>query len=260
MLFRIASLALIFSSLAAIARAEEPRPLKVLWCTGGGFHDYKGLGPLLTKGIQKYANAEFDFSWDYKDWAKKGFADKYDVIVQFHSLHEPDRALCKTIVDNVAATIHAGKPAVFIHGSLHSFRELNADRDDYCEAIGLTSKAHDTARAFSTKKLMDHPITRFWPDDWKTGKDELYQNVKLWPNATGLLSAYSQQSKKDHVVAWINHYGKARVFGTTLGHGTPTTDMDAYQHLLANGLLWACDKLDDNGQAKAGYGRAKGHK
>ena len=45
MLFRIASLALIFSSLAAIATADEPRPLKVLWCTGGGFHDYKGLAP-----------------------------------------------------------------------------------------------------------------------------------------------------------------------------------------------------------------------
>jgi type 1 glutamine amidotransferase len=228
-----------------------------LWCTGGGFHDYKGLTPLLTKSIQKYARVEFDVSWDYKDWAKKGFADKYDAVVQFHTVHDKDLAVAKAVADNIAATIHDGKPALIIHGSLHSFRELNADRDPYCEAIGLTSTAHDKAREFAVKKMADHPITRSWPDDWKTGSDELYQNIKLWPGATGLLSAYSQQSKKDHVVAWTNQYGKGRVFGTSLGHGKPTTDMETYHRLLANGLLWICDKLDDKGQPKAGYRAAK---
>ena len=143
---------------------------------------------------------------------------------------------------------------IIIHGALHSFRELNAERNAYCQAIGLTSTAHDKARQISTQKLADHPLTRFWPAAWNTESDELYQNIKLWPSATGLLSAYSPQSKKDHVVAWINRYGKGRVFGTTLGHGKPTTDMESYHRLLANGLLWICDKLDDNGQPKPGYG------
>jgi type 1 glutamine amidotransferase len=253
MSFRIIPLALICSSLTIAVRAEEPQPLKVLWCTGGGFHDYKGLTPLLTEGIQKYANVEFDVSWDYKAWAKKGFADKYDAIVQFHSVHDKDLAVGNAIADNIAATVHAGKPALIIHGALHSFRELKEKRSAYCEAIGLTSTAHDKAGQIATRKLIDHPVTRFWPDDWKTGSDELYQNIKLWPNATGLLAAHSQESKKDHVVAWTNHYGKGRIFGTTLGHGKPTTDMETYHRLLANGLLWACDKLDDNGQPKPGY-------
>ena len=43
----------------------------------------------------------------------------------------------------------------------------------------------------------------------------------------------------DQVVAWINHYGKGRVFCTTLGHGSPTTDMESYHKLLAKSLLWA---------------------
>ncbi len=253
MSFRIVSLALICSSLTIAARAEETQPLKVLWCTGGGSHDYKRLTPLLTKSIQKYAKAEFDVSWDYKAWAQKGFADKYDAIVEFHTVHDKDLAVSKTVADNISAAIHAGKPALIIHGALHSFRELNAQRDPYCEAIGLTSTAHDTARPIATRKLADHPITRFWPNDWKTGSDELYQNVKLWPSAVGLLSAYSPQSKKDHVVAWTNQYGKGRVFGTSLGHDKPTTDMEAYHRLLANGLLWICGKLDDNGQPKSGY-------
>ena len=58
-----------------------------------------------------------------------------------------------------------------------------------------------------------------------------------WPNATPLLTAYSETSKKDHVVAWVNHYGKGRVFGTSLGHDKQTAGMDVYPHLLANGLL-----------------------
>jgi type 1 glutamine amidotransferase len=242
-----------------LARSEEPRPLKVLWCTGGGSHDYKGLTPLLTKGIRKYANVKFDVSWDYKAWAAKGFADKYDAIVQFHTLHDKDLAVSRSVADNIAATIHNGKPALVIHGALHSFRELNAGRDAYCEAFGLTSSAHDTARKLSTKKAADHPITRFWPDDWTTPKDELYQNIKLWPGAAPLLTAYSVQSKKDHVVAWTNHYGKGRVFATTLGHGPPTTDMETYHRLLANGLLWICGKLDDSGQPKPGYASGPNH-
>ena len=121
---RTASLALILSILTVAARADKPPPLKVLWCTGGGSHDYKGLTPQLTKSIQKYANAEFNVSWDYKSWAKKGFADKYDAIVEFHTVHDKDLAVSKAITDNIAATIHAGKPASSSTGALDSFREL----------------------------------------------------------------------------------------------------------------------------------------
>ena len=37
----------------------------------------------------------------------------------------------------------------------------------------------------------------------------------------------------------IEKQGKGRVFGTTLGHASPTTDMESFHKLLANGLLWA---------------------
>ena len=215
-----------------------PKSIKVLWCTGGGFHDYKGLQLILTKAIQKHSPLPITFtpSTDPKEWAKKGFADRYDLIVLFFSLHDPAG---KPIVDNIAQTIHDGKPAVVIHGTLHSFRELNHDRDAFCEAMGLTSVKHDKAREIATKKVSDHWIVADWPADWMTKSDELYQNVKFWPNATPLLTAYSIDSKKDQVVAWINHYGQGRVFATTLGHGKPTTDMECYHKLLANGLLWA---------------------
>lgn len=239
----LALLAGINLAIAEDAKPIDSKPIKVLWCTGGGFHDYKGLLPILTKGIQKQSSLPIAFtaSKDPKEWAKKGFADKYDVIVLFFSLHEekgkPKEG--KPIVDNLAKTIYDGKPAVVIHGTLHSYRELLADRDAYCEAIGLTSVKHDKATELATTKVSDHWIVAEWPADWKTPRDELYQNVKFWPNATALLTAHGDSSKTEQVVAWINRYGKGRVFGTSLGHGSPTTDMESYHKLLANGLLWA---------------------
>lgn len=250
-------LLLVALSLVPCVRAEEPPSLKVLWCTGGTSHDYKGLTTFLTQAIQTHANVRFDISTDYKAWANKGFADKYDAVVFFFTYHDKT---AQPVVDNIAATVRAGKPTVFIHGALHSFRELEGGRDAYCEAIGITSVKHDRIGPLTTKKVTDHPVTRFWPDDWKTPHDELYQNVKVWPNATPLLTAFSETSKKDHVVAWLNHYGKARVFGTSLGHDKQTAGMDVYPQLLANGLLWVCDKLDANGKPKPGYGGSKAPK
>ncbi len=237
-MFRFAAVVLSVLAMPHLARAEDAKPMKVLWCTGGGFHDYKGLQPILTKAIQQHSPLPITFtaSTDPKDWAKPGFADNYDLIVLFFSIHDPAG---KPVVDNLARTIHDGKPAVVIHGTLHSYRELNQDRDAFCEAMGLTSVRHDTARKFATKKVSDSWIIADWPADWTTDKDELYENVKLWPNAKPLLTAYSIESKKDQVVAWTNQYGKGRVFATTLGHASPTTDMESYHKLLANGLLWA---------------------
>jgi hypothetical protein len=33
-----------------------------------------------------------------------------------------------------------------------------------------------------------------------------------------------------------------------------TMQKDAYLDLLTRGILWACDKLDENGKPKRGYG------
>ena len=182
--------AIFFAVLAAtnLARAEDLKPIKVLWCTGGRFHDYKGLQPILTKAIQRHSPLAIAFtaSTDPADWAKQGFADNYDLVVLFFSQHDPAG---KPIVDNIAKTIHDGKPAVVIHGTLHSYRELNHDRDAFCEAMGLTSVRHDKAQQIATKKVSAHWIVADWPADWKTSFDELYENVKFWPGATPLLTA-----------------------------------------------------------------------
>jgi uncharacterized protein len=52
---------------------------------------------------------------------------------------------------------------------------------------------------------------------------------------------------------WVNQYGKARVFGTTLGHPTEVIESEVFLETVAKGMLWACDKLGEDGKAKKGY-------
>ena len=65
------------------------------------------------------------------------------------------------------------------------------------------------------------------------------------------------RTQKNHPCIWTNRYGKARVFGTTIGHHNQTMETEAYLGYLTRGLLWACDKLDENGQPTKGYGPPK---
>jgi type 1 glutamine amidotransferase len=51
----------------------------------------------------------------------------------------------------------------------------------------------------------------------------------------------------------VNTYGKAKVFGTTMGHNNSTMEAPVFLDLVARGLLWACGKLDEQGKPLPGY-------
>jgi type 1 glutamine amidotransferase len=40
-------------------------------------------------------------------------------------------------------------------------------------------------------------------------------------------------------VAWVNGFGKARVFGTTFGHSDATFQDPVFLEMLSRGFLWA---------------------
>jgi len=62
----------------------------------------------------------------------------------------------------------------------------------------------------------------------------------------------------EYVVTWVNNYqNKTRVFSTTIGHNNETVADPRYLDLVIHGLLWACGKLDDQGQPLPGYGPKK---
>ncbi len=253
----------LFASASAALAAE---PLKILMITGGCCHDYENQKKILSEGIAARANVKFDIVhegpgpgdpkarehmisvYHKKDWAKG-----YDLI-----LHNECFGFVTNVafVEGIAAPHKAGTPAVFLHCSSHSYR--NAQTDAWKEAVGITSMKHDKKREFEVKTVKaDHPVMKGFPADWKNpSADELYENVKVWPTTTPLAQAYSEQSKKDQVVIWVNTYGKGKVFSTTLGHENKTMEDPAYLDLVTRGLLWACGKLNEDGTPKKGYGPA----
>ncbi|HEV2969536.1 MAG TPA: ThuA domain-containing protein [Pirellulales bacterium] len=271
-LLTLAALLLFSNSAAWPARAAQNEPLKVVMFVGGGYHDYKQMPRVLAKKIEELANVKIDVkpvatAEEMADIFKNPkFANGYDAVIYDICFGEKWK---DGDYDGALEAAEAGKPAVFIHCSAHTYRPPRdpkapdlKQREAIADAkwhalVGMDTRVHDPYRSFSTEKAAgerDQPILKNFPDDWKTAGDELYNTVKLMATAEPLLTAKSPSSGKTHIVAWVNHYGKARVFGTTLGHDMKTGADPDYQRLLAFGLLWACDKLGTDGHPLPGCG------
>jgi uncharacterized protein len=245
-------------SLAALTTfaAEKPKPLKALLVTGGGFHDYTAQTKTLVEGLTARLNIEITALqegttrehkhsvYSSADWAKG-----YDVVIHnecFGMVND------REFVERVAAPHKEGLPAVILHASVHSYR--NAPTDEWRMVVGQRSMSHEGRRDLLVKTLKaDHPVMSGFPAEWADPQDELYKIEKTWPDVVPLAKAYGQETKQDHVVVWLNTYGKGRSFVTTLGHYDATMKTDAYLDLVARGLLWACGKLGEDGKPLPGY-------
>ena len=236
---------------------------------GGCCHDYKKMPAVLVEKMGELANVDIDVKLmataeemvtAFKD---PKFGEGYDAMIYDICFGEKWK---DGDYDPALKLAESGKPTMFVHCAMHTYR---APRDtkavDFKERdaivdlkwhalVGMDTRVHDKFAAFTTVKVTrDHPIMKGFPDDWQTPGDELYNTVKMMPTATPLLQATSPATGKIHVVAWVNQYGKGKVFGTTLGHDMKTGGDADYQKLLAYGLLWTCDKLLPEGKPMAGY-------
>jgi len=237
----------LFTIQPALHAADSTKPLRALLITGGCCHNYTFQSQALTNAVAKLASVEWKIVneggngtraeiplYDDPNWAK-GF----DVVVHnecFADTKSPD------YMRKITAAHKAGTPAVVIHCAMHTYR--SAEIDDWREFLGVTSRRHDHQGNYPVKKATAHPILQGIPDNWVTAKDELYIIEKLWPNATALATSKSEQDGKEHPVAWINQYGKGRVFGTTYGHSDDAFRDPAYLVLVSRGLLWSAGRLE----------------
>jgi uncharacterized protein len=232
--------------------AGHKAPLKALFLTGGGYHDYAKLAPFLTTNLSQLINVKFDVVFNLDVLKNEKFAENYDVVVYDVCFDEADPVL----LENALKVARAGKPSVMIHCAVHAFRKSDRvhEWENYC---GMRSKVHDPFQPFATEKLdAQNPITLRFPADWKTPGDELYQTIELMDGSHPLLRAKSPRDGREHTVCWIHTYGKGRVFATTLGHDFKTAESPDYLRLLSNGLLWTCGKLGNDGNPKSGYATA----
>jgi uncharacterized protein len=245
--------------LTAAARAAQP--LRALMITGGCCHDYENQKRILSEGISARANVTWTIVHEGGDtrthrisiYEKADWAKGYDVVVHNECFGQVEDV---AFVERIAKPHFDGVPAVMLHCSAHSYRM--AKTDEWRKAIGQTSMSHEKRRDLDVVNLKpEHPVMKGFPAKWHDKEDELYKNEHIWQDTVPLAQAYGLDTKKDHMVIWVNTYGKGRVFGTTLGHLNSTMEDPIYLDLVTRGLLWACGKLDDSGTPAKGYGPVK---
>lgn len=271
--------ALLFS---ATVNAEPPKPLKVLLITGGCCHDYAKQKDILKQGLEARANIVIEqVHTDDKSTkpplailGNAEYAKGYDLVI-----HDECAAAISdpATVEAVLKPHRDGIPAVNLHCAMHSYRTGNAGQQAaagtphalWFEYLGLQSSSHGPQEPIAITYVdKEHPITKGL-EEWSTIKEELYNNIQIFPTAKALAKGKQHVKKKvkaadgtetvkeedvETVVTWINTYGKTRVFSTTIGHNNDTVSDARYLDLLARGILWATDKIEADGKPKAGYG------
>jgi uncharacterized protein len=239
---------LMFTVFAAVTLSihAADRPVRALLVTGGCCHNYKFQAQALTEGIGKSLKVDWTVVneggtgtraeiplYDNPDWAKD-----FDVVVHNECFAD---TTSEEYIRKITRAHHAGVPAVVVHCAMHTYR--GAQIDDWREFLGVTSKHHDHMSRYPVRIVApEHPVMQGFKTDWVTAMDELYIVEKLWPNATALATSKSERDGREHAVAWVNTYGKARVFGTTYGHSDDTFRDPVFIDLLTRGFKWVLAK------------------
>jgi type 1 glutamine amidotransferase len=236
--------------LLTLSISAAAQPIHALYITGGCCHEYEAQKKTLTEGISARANVV----WTIED---KGETD--DKNIRFSTFDKPDwnkgvdvvvYNMCSGKFTNVdyiekIAKVHreTGLPAVVIHCAIHTFRE--AKTDEWRKLLGVTSMRHEKQQPFDVTVVQpENPIMKGFPAVFHDPMDEQYVTIKLWPKTVSLATAIGHdKDKSKSTVVWSNTYGKARVFGTTIGHLNKVMEKPEYLDMVTRGLLWSCNKL-----------------
>ena len=245
----------------AAQQAPAGAPIRALYVTGGGFHDFVAQERIIPPGISARTNITWTIDRTADTSTTKliarhqttAWADSFDVVVynmSFSYVVDPQW------IERIAhAHRDKGVAAVILHGATHSYRRSTTEA--WKELMGAVSMRHDRQREFPRLERLaaDNPIVKALPKEWGPGSDELYNIDRTWPTATPLVQAWSVEGEKHHPVVWTNTFGKAKVFVTTMGHTNRTMSDSVYLDLVTRGLLWTVGKLNADGTPAAGYGR-----
>ncbi len=256
------------------AHAADPKPLRALLITGGCCHDYAKQKDILKQGLEARANVVVDQihsdSGDTKPplaiFGNPDYAKGYDVVIHDECAADVSDP---AVIKGVMAPHRAGIPGVNLHCGMHCYRIGNpsepatagSERAMWFDYLGLQSSGHGPQLPIAIAYTDKTPALTQGLSDWTTINEELYNNIQILPTSTPVARGKQITKNKDGtpketetVVTWVNDYNGTRVFSTTIGHNNATVADARYLDLVTRGLLWACGKLDEQGNIKPGYG------
>jgi type 1 glutamine amidotransferase len=234
--------------------AGSSRPIRALYVTGGGFHDFVTQETILPPGVSTRARIKIDWTIDHTA------GKSTEVLIDRHKNTEWTKAF-DVVLYNMSfshvvdvdwierlggAHRDSGVGAVILHGAVHSYRR--SESRAWGALMGAFSLRHDSQRPLTVETIAkDHPIMRGLPQKWETTPEELYELERVWPGMAPLAESYSVESKKRHPIIWTHTHGKAKVFVTSLGHNTEMIANPVYLDLVTRGILWTVGRLQNDG-------------
>jgi len=242
---------LCFTSIAQAEESVKKEPIKVLQIVGEKHHDYESQKVLIAEGVGKRVNSVWTTHHHKTKEAAKQFLDNpnfakdYDVVL-YNICHarEPDAEF----IERVCKVHHdQGIPVIGLHCTMHSYHiVLPGDplEKEWNKLLGVHSHGHGRHIPITiTKTEAKHPVTKGMPQQWETTEGELYFVKKVLDGTTVLATGVNgDKDAGTQPVAWVNKYGKAKVFCTSLGHHNSTVQNPIYLDMIANGLKWVVEK------------------
>jgi putative membrane-bound dehydrogenase-like protein len=208
-------------------RADEPKPLKLLFLGDEGHHRpaerFRQLQPVLAKrGI--------DLTYtDKVEALNLTLLAKYDGLIVYANITRITPEQEKALLDFVAG----GKGFIPLHCASYCF--LSSPK--YVELVGAQFQRHETGIFRTTITEPNHPIMKGFGgfESW----DETYVHTKHNEKDRTVLEVRAEGDRKEPWT-WVRTHGKGRVFYTAWGHDERTWANPGFQNLVERGIRWAC--------------------
>ncbi|MEX2602303.1 MAG: ThuA domain-containing protein [Balneolaceae bacterium] len=239
------SLSLFMISCGSSEMTGQSEPMRILYVTGGGYHDYEAQEELLSREIGERLSVEWTTEFEagsdntvkLSRFEDPNWHEGFDAVIYNMCFAPVDD---NEYIEGITSAHHeTGLGAIFLHCTMHTFRD--AETEEWDRFIGLDTYHHERQqREFEIIPMdTEHPVMDGFPSDgWVSPQDELYIIRDTYENLTPLSYAYGPETESDHIVMWTNTYGNARVAGTTAGHNDEVIADPVYLDFVVNSLYW----------------------
>ncbi len=225
----LVSLCLVLAvGLAAQAKPPARAKIKLMVQVGGCCHDFTNLPPILKHVLEKTGDFDVTITDDRSKLASPA-VDAYDEVLFYTQGGE----LTPEQEKGITQFVSNGKGIAGIHCASDSFPKSDA----WWPLIGGRFTGHRHMEFTVKIEDTDHPIT-CWLNDFQINDEDYDHN--LCPDAK--LHILARRPKDGQPAAWVQDYGKGRVFFTGLGHDEVAWKNPAFQELVVRGLYWAAGR------------------
>src|SRR5271165_5191955 len=233
----LAAVGLIAPLRAPAADTVPPPQTRVLVLTGNEYpgHHWKETAPVLARFLAEDRRLATELQDDPKFLASPRLHDYDAVVLNYMNWESPDPG--PEARANLKKFVEEGKGLVLVHFACGAFQGWPEFAQIAGRVYNPSFRPHDPFGKFTVKITGgDHPVTKGLAS-FETA-DELYTCLDGNHAIRIVAQARSKVDGKDYPMAFLNQYGKGRVFHCVLGHDTAALGVKGVQDLYRRGTAW----------------------